>query len=73
MYCLGCLVAMGTLHFALPLYRYWTFPAAIVGIVPALVFPILMDRLFIRTEEAMLAESFGAEWQDYSASVRRWL
>jgi protein-S-isoprenylcysteine O-methyltransferase Ste14 len=38
-----------------------------------LVFAILMDRMYIRTEERMLAEEFGTEWQDYRRSTRRWL
>ena len=139
-YFLGSLVAMGVLHFVVPLYRFWTFPAALFGalplalgvflnvmadrqfqrnnttvkpferssalvtsfpfsisrnpmyvgvtlmlfgvamllgtatsFVPALAFPVLMDRLFVRAEEAMLAEAFGAEWGEYRASVRRWI
>ena len=139
-YFLGSLVAMGVFHFVVPLYRYWTFPAALFGalplavgvflnvmadrqfqrnnttvkpferssalvtsfpfsisrnpmyvgvtlmlfgvamllgtatsFVPALAFPVLMDRLFVRAEEAMLAEAFGPEWGEYRVSVRRWI
>lgn len=35
--------------------------------------PLFLHHRFVRTEERMLAERFGAEWQDYSARVRRWL
>jgi protein-S-isoprenylcysteine O-methyltransferase Ste14 len=35
--------------------------------------PILLEVLFIGTEEKMLAERFGADWDAYRASVRRWL
>ena len=42
-------------------------------LVPAVVFAILMDLRFIRAEERMLAESFGHEWEQYHAQVRRWL
>ena len=139
-YFLGALLTMGALHVLAPVYRYWTFPVALVGLVPlalgiivnivadrkflnhnttvkpferssalvrsfpfsvsrnpmyvgitamllgvamlmgtasplvpVLVFPILMDRLFVRAEEAMLAEAFGADWEEYRASVRRWI
>lgn len=37
------------------------------------VFAVLMDVLFIRNEEHMLAHKFGAAWQGYQAKVRRWL
>ena len=139
-YFLGALLAMGALHSLAPMYRYWTFPSALFGLlplalgivlnvmadrefhrhhttvkpfepssalvtafpfsvsrnpmyvgitlmlvgvamllgtisalVPALAFPLLMDVLFVRTEEAMLAEAFGAQWERYRASVRRWM
>ena len=36
-------------------------------------FVILMDRMYIRVEERMLAEKFGTEWEDYKRSTRRWL
>ena len=40
---------------------------------PVVVFPLLIDRIFIRTGERMLAETFGSEWQRYRSAVRRWL
>ena len=46
------------------------------SLVPFLVVPFfafLIDRRFIRAEEAMLARTFGAEFDDYSRRVRRWL
>lgn len=36
-------------------------------------FALVMHQRFIRVEERMLAERFGAEWQSYCARVRRWL
>ena len=36
-------------------------------------FAVLLHYRFVITEERMLAERFGADWQDYSARVRRWL
>jgi protein-S-isoprenylcysteine O-methyltransferase Ste14 len=40
-------------------------------VVPA--FAILIDRRFIRAEEAILERRFGAEYVAYKARVRRWL
>ena len=40
---------------------------------PVVVFPVLMDLRFIRMEERMLAETFGSEWEQYRARVRRWI
>jgi protein-S-isoprenylcysteine O-methyltransferase Ste14 len=37
------------------------------------IFAILMDRVFIQTEEQMLEEQFGQTWLGYKARVRRWL
>jgi protein-S-isoprenylcysteine O-methyltransferase Ste14 len=41
--------------------------------VVVVLFPLLMEALFIRTEERMLAEHFGDVWLTYKARVRRWL
>lgn len=40
-------------------------------IVP--VFAMLMEVIFIRVEEHMLAEKFGSTWQTYKEKVRRWI
>jgi len=37
------------------------------------VFAILMDRVFIRVEERMLARRFGQAWVEYKNNVRRWI
>lgn len=37
------------------------------------VFPILMERRFIRFEESVLAARFGDEWERYAATTRRWI
>jgi len=37
------------------------------------VFAVLMDVIFIRAEENMLADKFGDTWQKYQAKVRRWI
>jgi protein-S-isoprenylcysteine O-methyltransferase Ste14 len=38
-----------------------------------LIFIVLMESLFIRTEERMLEARFGAAWLDYKRRVRKWL
>jgi protein-S-isoprenylcysteine O-methyltransferase Ste14 len=45
-------------------------------LMPFLVIPafmLLMDAVFIKTEERMLANKFAGAWQEYQASVRRWI
>lgn len=36
-------------------------------------FAVLINQIYIRVEERMLAEKFGARWQVYKAKTRRWL
>lgn len=40
-------------------------------IVP--VFAIIIDNVFIASEERMLDQRFGDSWRDYKARVRRWI
>lgn len=37
------------------------------------VFAAVIERRFIRGEEAVCAATFGADWQAYVARVRRWM
>jgi protein-S-isoprenylcysteine O-methyltransferase Ste14 len=37
------------------------------------LFVVLMEVVFIRNEECMLAEKFGPEWEAYKKKVRRWI
>jgi protein-S-isoprenylcysteine O-methyltransferase Ste14 len=53
----GLAVALGSLS-------PWIVPPLFMGII---------QRRFIRHEEAMLAETFGEEYQHYCQRVRRWL
>ena len=41
--------------------------------VVILAFVILIQAMFIPVEEQMLAEKFGAGWQEYRRNTRRWL
>jgi protein-S-isoprenylcysteine O-methyltransferase Ste14 len=38
-----------------------------------LIFPLLMERIFIQVEESMLADKFGSAWLEYKNKVRRWI
>ncbi len=40
-------------------------------VVPAFMY--LIDRRFIRAEEAILEKTFGPRYAAYKATVRRWL
>jgi protein-S-isoprenylcysteine O-methyltransferase Ste14 len=42
------------------------------ALVPWAVFGVLVDRVFIRAEESMLAARFPEEWREYCSRVRRW-
>jgi protein-S-isoprenylcysteine O-methyltransferase Ste14 len=37
------------------------------------LFPVLINMMYIRAEEAMLRDRFGDEWVAYQARVRKWL
>jgi protein-S-isoprenylcysteine O-methyltransferase Ste14 len=43
------------------------------GILLALFYVLLMNRLIIQHEEAYLEKKFGKIYSDYTARVRRWL
>ena len=36
-------------------------------------FVAVIDKTFVRVEEQMLAEKFGASWKQYQSTTRRWL
>jgi protein-S-isoprenylcysteine O-methyltransferase Ste14 len=41
--------------------------------IVVLLFPLLMELIYIRIEERMLAEKFGVQWEQYRARVRKWI
>jgi protein-S-isoprenylcysteine O-methyltransferase Ste14 len=46
------------------------------SLTPFLIIPffmVMVDQVFIKTEENLLAQQFGQAWQDYRKEVRRWL
>lgn len=64
-----------------PMYLGMLFILIGIGILmgtlmPFLVIPVfalLMEVMFVRIEEQMLANRFGTTWQEYQAKVRRWI
>lgn len=62
---------------------YLGFAAIMVGIsillrsasptIVVILFVVLMDRVYIRVEEEMLAAEFEQAWIDYRSRVRRWI
>jgi len=46
---------------------------SVTPFVVALVLGVVMEIVFIRTEEKMLEETFGDEWRLYKARVRKWV
>jgi protein-S-isoprenylcysteine O-methyltransferase Ste14 len=46
------------------------------SLTPSLVIPVfswLIQEMFIKQEEKMLEEKFGEKYQEYKATVRRWV
>jgi protein-S-isoprenylcysteine O-methyltransferase Ste14 len=37
------------------------------------IFAILMELVFVRTEEKMLEKQFGLAWTTYKNKVRKWV
>lgn len=46
---------------------------AVSPLLIAAVFCVILDRWYIRFEEAVMQDTFGAEYDRYRAHVRRWL
>ena len=61
------------LGFALILAGIAVLLGTLAPLLLAAGFVFLAERLFIRHEEAVLAERYGDEWIAYAARVRRWL
>lgn len=61
------------LGFALILLGVGILLGSLWALGPAMLFPAVVNRRFIRAEESMLGEKFGREWEEYRGRVRRWL
>jgi protein-S-isoprenylcysteine O-methyltransferase Ste14 len=61
------------LGFVLILTGIAIFMGSLTPYLVIVAFAVLMDAVFIRTEETMLEETFGEAWLDYKRRVRRWI
>ncbi|WP_120006165.1 methyltransferase family protein [Nesterenkonia muleiensis] len=61
-------VGMGGLLIAHAIYR-----SSVLAMLPAVGFVVAIDRLQIPAEEAALRNQFGEQFEQYCASVPRWL
>jgi len=59
------------LGFVLILLGVAIFLGSLTPYIVVLGFVILMDVVFIRTEEQMLQSTFGEDWMQYKNKVRR--
>ena len=57
---------------ALVLVGYALWLGALSSLLVALLFPFVVDRRFVRGEEAALRDRFGADAVAYLAETRRW-
>lgn len=49
------------------------FMGTITPLIIIAIFAILMEMVFVRTEERMLEHQFGSAWISYRNKVRKWL
>ncbi len=61
------------LGFELILIGVALFLGSLTPFAVVILFPLLMEALFIRAEEQMLAQQFGRSWLAYKEEVRRWI
>lgn len=59
--------------FVLILFGIAIFIGSLSPYLIVLLFPIVMEKMFITVEEQMLEETFGKNWLDYKQKVKRWL
>ena len=57
---------------ALTLLGWAIWLGALSAVLAVLFFPFVIDRRFVRGEEALLREAFGARAEAYMAETRRW-
>ncbi|MEO0013426.1 MAG: hypothetical protein RLZZ535_1815 [Cyanobacteriota bacterium] len=51
----------------------WIFLGSLTPVLIVPIFTVLIQEMFIKEEERMLEEKFGESYQEYKASVRRWI
>jgi protein-S-isoprenylcysteine O-methyltransferase Ste14 len=60
------------LGMVLILFALAVFMGTITPLIIIVIFAILMELAFVRTEERMLAHQFGSAWVTYRNKVRKW-
>jgi len=61
------------LGFALCSVGFGTALGSMLALLIAALFCVTLDRWYVRFEEAIMQDTFGAEYEAYRARVRRWL
>ncbi len=61
------------LGLSLALLGIWILLKMLTPIIGVLIFVIVTDRWYIRYEEKMLREKFGAAYEEYQSRTRRWI
>ena len=51
----------------------WLYLGSLTPVFVIPVFAWLIQELFIKEEERMLEATFGEEYREYKATVRRWI
>lgn len=61
------------LGFALAVIGIWLLLGSLSPVFVTVIFFAVLDRYYIRFEEAVLKKAFGAEYLEYQKQVRRWI
>lgn len=61
------------LGFALAVIGIWLLLGFLSPIFATIIFLAVLDRYYIRFEEAVLQKAFGTEYLEYKRQVRRWI
>jgi protein-S-isoprenylcysteine O-methyltransferase Ste14 len=61
------------LGLVLVLIGAWMLLGALSPLLGVVIFVVTADRWYIQVEEEMLRQKFGAEFDNYCSTVRRWI
>ena len=61
------------LGMVLILFGIAIFMGSFTPIIVVVIFGILIELVFVRTEEKMLEQQFGPSWDAYKGKVRKWI
>lgn len=59
--------------FAMSVIGIWLLLGSLSPIIAVVIFLAILDRYYIRFEEAVLQKAFGTEYLEYKRQVRRWI